>query len=406
MGDSRADGKSYLAPGDKATRGQMVTMLYRFLNSAHIAAPPEKADGIISVDPSVYAVNDEYQICVLVKRECTMWVEVGGKAYYDHTNGILRSDSFLHIAHVPQEALDAAGGYKVYVREIIERKPYNTICGGVESAEYTFRPLIEKDEYNIINLADSHSQVDAPVASGSYFGNDLDLLIMNGDIIDNSGSIDSFKIPYLISGNITKGQVPCIYSRGNHELRGIYAEQLADYTPTDNGKSYYTFRLGPVWGIVMDAGEDKADSNPEYGHTVACEAFRDEEGKFLDEVIASEEWKGASVRLIISHVPLVIKMNAPYNSEEARYAEWSRKLAKIEPTLWLSGHLHNCFLEAPGDRNNTLGYPCPLVCSSYQNSANRQHTSGAIILTDDRITARYVTEKGVVQDEESVQRWR
>ncbi len=405
-GVARSDGKSYLAPGDYATRAQMVTMLYRFLTSDHVDAPPSKMTGLMTADPSVYVVGDEYLICVLVEKETTMWVEVNGKNYYDHSNGILRSDKFLHTVRVPQEALDSACGYTVHLREIIERKPYYTVCGGLEEATYDFRPVTEKDHYNIINLADSHSLVDAPIASGSYFGNDLDLLVMNGDIIDNSGNIASFKILYRISGGITKGEVPCVYSRGNHELRGIYASQLSEYTPTDHGNSYYTFRVGPIWGIVMDAGEDKPDDNAEYGNTVACEAFREEESEFLDKVIASREWEGAKIKLIISHVPFVIKMSAPYNIEEERYADWSRKLASIEPTLWMTGHFHQCFFELPGERAKTFGYPCPFLCSSYSDTTKREHTSGAVTITDDKITARYVTEKGVVTGERTVDRWR
>lgn len=405
-GVGASDGKTYLDPAGKATRAQMVAMLYRFLDSAHVDAPVETVTGMMLADASVYAVGDEYQICVAVKKECTMWVEIGGKCYYDHSNGILRSDKYLHKAIVPQDVLDAAGGYTVYLREIIQRKPYYTECGGIQTAEYTFRPLREKDHYNIINLADSHGLADAASASGSYFGTELDLLIMNGDIIDSSSNIDAFKTIYKISGAITKGQVPCIYSRGNHELRGLAAEQLADYTPTDNGKTYYTFRLGPVWGIVLDAGEDKADDNVEYGNTVACSAFRDEEEAFLNRVIASEEWGDATVKLVISHVPLVIKMSAPYNSEDARYAEWTRKIAAIEPTIWMTGHLHQCFFELPGERNNTFGYPCPLLCSSYKDSATNAHTCGAVTLTDDTITARYVTEKGEVTGERTIDRLR
>ena len=141
--------------------------------------------------------------------------------------------------------------------------------------------LCKKEKYNIINLADAHSLVDEPIRSGSFFGDELDLLIMNGDIPNHCGNIEYFKAIYLISGGITKGAVPCIFSRGNHDMRGIYAEQLADYTPTMNGRSYYTFKVGPIWGVVLDAGEDKADTCPEYGHTVCCSAFRDEEDRFF-----------------------------------------------------------------------------------------------------------------------------
>ena len=99
-------------------------------------------------------------------------------------------------------------------------------------------------------------------------------------------------------------------------------------------------------------------------------------------------------------------MSAPYNIEEERYADWSRKLASIEPTLWMTGHFHQCFFELPGERAKTFGYPCPFLCSSYSDTTKREHTSGAVTITDDKITARYVTEKGVVTGERTVDRWR
>lgn len=357
---------------------------------------------IMTAYPSVFPVEKEYQVCVLVGAECTMWVEVAGKCYYDHSNGILRSGKFLHIAKVPQSALDEAKSYTVHLRKIIERKPYFTECGEIESAEFTFKPLTEKDSYNIINLADAHNLVDAPVAGGSYFGDALDLLILNGDIPNHSGDIEYFKAIYQIAGGISKGEVPCIFSRGNHDMRGIYGEQLADYSPTNNGKSYYTFRVGPVWGIVLDAGEDKVDGCKEYGFTVCCEAFREEEENFLDEVIAKGEYKDASVRLIISHHPFAHRIRPPFDIEQERYARWSKKLKDIKPTLWLSGHLHELFLEAPGGEHDTYGYPCVLVCSSYQNEAENKHTCGAVILTENDVTVRYVTEAGEISGEQSL----
>lgn len=351
--------------------------------------------------PSVYAVGNEYQICTLVKKECTMWVEVAGKCYYDHSNGILRSGKFLHIAKLPMAALDAAGEYTVHHREIIERKPYYTDFGEVESFTYKFKTLKEKDEYNIINLADAHSLVEAPIGSGSYFGDDLDLLILNGDIPNHSGDIEYFKAIYQISGGITKGQIPCIFSRGNHDMRGIYGEQMADYSPTDNGKSYFTFRLGPVWGIVLDAGEDKPDEFKEYGWTICCSAFREEEGEFINKVIASKEYEDAPVRLIISHHPFAHRIRPPFDIEQERFADWSAKLKNIKPTLWLSGHLHELFLEAPGGAHDTFGFPCVVVCSSYQNAEPAAHTSGAVTLGKDTVTVKYVNEKGEIVGEDT-----
>ncbi len=336
--------------------------------------------------PSVYAVEDEYQICAVVSSECTMWVEVDGEKYFDHSNGILRSAKYLHIAKVPIQQLDIAGKYTIHLRRINERKPYFTDYGDIESYTYNFYPIAEKESYNIINIADAHNRVAEPVKAGSYFGNDLDLLILNGDIPNDSGNIEYFKGIYQISGELTKGEKPCIFSRGNHDMRGTYAEELASYTPTDNGKSYYTFRLGPIWGIVLDTGEDKSDDSSEYGYTICCEAFRREENRFIDRVLANEEWKSYPIRLILSHNPFAKKLKPPFDIDQELYRSWCGKLAKINASVWLTGHLHECFIEEKGGEHDDYGYPCRVICSSLlklHDDGSADYTCGAITVSND-----------------------
>ena len=341
---------------------------------------------LLSCPPSVFTVEDEYQICALVEGECTMWAEVDGVAYYDHSNGILRSGRFLHIARVPLKALERARRYTVCLERINERKPYFTDYGETERHEYAFQPVRLKKKLRVINLADSHSTVEEPIRSGSYFGDKLDLLVLNGDIPNHSGDINYFKAIYQIAGGITGGRVPCVFTRGNHDMRGIYAEQLADYTPTAGGRSYFTFRTGPIWGIVLDAGEDKPDGNPEYGHTICCAAFRAEEEAFLDRVLKEGAWKDAPIRLIVSHHPFAFKIHPPFDIEQERYARWCRKLRKIKATAWLSGHLHQWFVELPGEEHDSYGYPCPMICTSLienREDGTHRHTAGAITFARD-----------------------
>ncbi|MBO5269618.1 MAG: serine/threonine protein phosphatase, partial [Clostridia bacterium] len=79
---------------------------------------------------------------------------------------------------------------------------------------------------------------------------------------------------HRIAAGVTKGRIPVVFARGNHDTRGKYAERLANHTPTDNGRSYYSVRLGKLWMLVLDCGEDKNDDHAEYGHTMCCHAFR------------------------------------------------------------------------------------------------------------------------------------
>lgn len=349
--------------------------------------------------PSVYAVDEEYLVSVLVGTECTMWVEVDGRCYYDHSNGILRSAKFVHMARVPRLRLDGARKYTVHLRKINERKPYYTDYGDEEIIDFDFKPVEEKESYNFINLADAHCLVDEPIRSGSYFGDELDFLLMNGDIPNHSGDVEYFKTIYQISGEITKGRVPCVFSRGNHDLRGIFAEQIADYTPVSlSGKSYFTFRLGPVWGIVVDCGEDKRDNQVEYGRTICCEAFREEESEYIDGVIAKGEYKECPVRLIVSHVPFEFRMKPPFDIEQERYASWCEKLKAVKPRLMLTGHMHQCWTEQAGGEHDTYGQPCTVVCSSIirndEEKNVRLHVSGAITLSGNKVTVRYPDSDG------------
>ena len=160
-----------------------------------------------------------------------------------------------------------------------------------------------------------------------------------------------------------------IFSRGNHDTRGIYAENIADHTPTRGGISYFSFRVGNLWGLVLDCGEDKPDDHVEYGHTICCEDFRRRETEYIREVIrhAKEEYEaeGITNRLIISHNPFAQDYEPPFNIENDTYTEWVRLLREhINPQLMLHGHVHTCRISLPGSEFDQRGQPCPVICGS------------------------------------------
>ena len=321
--------------------------------------------------PSVFAVRDEYRICALAGAECTMGAEVGGRAHWDHSAGTLVSRRalgdgvFLHTARVPQAELDGARSYTLRLRPVVERKPYFTECGEPVAESFGFRPVAAGRAVRIVNLADAHSLVDEPVAAAvACFGGPPDLLVLNGDIPDHSGDIANFASIYRIAGRVTRGAAPCVFSRGNHDMRGNSAERLEDYVPSDGGRPYFVFRAGPVGGIVLDAAEDKPDDHPEYGHTICAHAFRLEEDAFLDGALADPLFRDAALRLVVSHKPLAFELEPPFDIEKDLYRSWCARLRAARPHLMLTGHLHACFVEKPGGAHDTYGLPCLHVCSS------------------------------------------
>ena len=334
--------------------------------------------------PVVYAVGHDYQIMVPVACETLMWVQVGARCYYDDSNGILRSNTTTHRMVVPMEELDREKRYTVCFRRMIERKPYRSEVGEVEYYESVFRP-VTKSPVNIYHISDSHNRVETPVAAGRYFGGDLDLLVLNGDIPNHSGEIAFLTTIHQIASEITGGEIPVVFSRGNHDTRGIYAENIADHTPTQNGVSYFSFRLGHVWGLVMDCGEDKPDGHIEYGHTICCEDFRQRETEYIRQVIRNcrneYEAEGVTNRLVIVHNPFTRTLHPPFDIEQDTYGEWARLLREhIKPQLMICGHIHKCYVSPVGGPWDDLGQPCPLVCASQPE--NDCFIGGAFVLED------------------------
>ena len=319
---------------------------------------------MLKTSPAVFAVGNTYQIMVEVQFESLMSVKIADKIYYDESNGIMNSLSPLHCVSVPMDALDSAKEYTVCIRPLIERKPYFTETKEPKEFHYQFDPVPEKN-IRAYHISDAHNQIDDPVKAANTFGN-IDFLILNGDIIDHSGSPEKFANVYEICARITKGSIPVIFSRGNHDMRGNFAEKFADYTPSQYGNTYYTFRLGSIWGILLDCGEDKDDSSSEYGFTVACHGFRERQTEYLKAVIENARGEyaasGVKTRLVISHNPFTMLHASPFDIEEYIYRKWASLLKEqIKPDLMICGHTHKYGIHPVGGESDHFGQPCAMV---------------------------------------------
>ena len=357
--------------------------------------------------PSVFAMKDTYQIFVNLSCDATVWITVGDQTYYDHSNGILRSGKQIHSVEVPMEALNNACAYTVGYREFIERKPYFPTSREPVEVTFPFRP-VKKDPIHLYHISDAHNMINAPVAAGRYFGEELDLLVLNGDIPNHSGKIEYFDTVYAIVSELTHGEIPTVFSRGNHDLRGIHAEDFADYTPSDHGKTYYTFRVGSIWGMVLDCGEDKPDNNEEYGYTICCHYFRRQETDFIRQVIANAETEYAAPdvehKLIICHIPFTDIANHPFDIEQELYGEWTRLLREhVKPDLMLYGHSHVTEICPVGGPRDKQGQPCPAIIGSKptmpKNGQEEAFVGCGVVLDGDRMRVIFNHSSGTVLED-------
>lgn len=138
--------------------------------------------------------------------------------------------------------------------------------------------------------------------------------------------------------------------RGNHEFRGTDTDQYYEWF----GAPYYTFRYGDVFFIVIDTGEDKDLVSKPYHYTLRTDTdqlLRDEK-EFLEQVVASEEYKNAKFRIVLSHaMPVDCGSVKQYYTD--RMEVFAAPLLRNENheyppvDLWLCADVHRSFRYDP-----------------------------------------------------------
>ncbi len=371
--------------------------------------------GIIKTHPAVFAVENEYQIMVPVREKCLMWVTVDGIDYFDASNGINRSETLVHRMTVPIKALDAAKKYTLSYRKVIERKPYFPKFEETVSTCYDFKP-IESENINIYLISDTHNLIKTPIGCAKSFeeksGKKIDLVVLNGDVPNDCGRVENFDTVYEIVSGITEGTRPAVFSRGNHDFRGYFAEAFADFTPAYRGNTYYKVKLGALWALLVDCGEDKPDTHAEYGGAVSCHSFRLAQTDFIKEIIKNAEHEynapGVKYKVIISHVPFPCDMPEPFNIEPEIYTEWCTLIREnIKPHFMLCGHLHDNFVGRIGGKLDKYGQPCHVVVAcepTFPNEGVKEAFIGASVeITPECASITYNSNDGEIIGKEKIE---
>ena len=358
----------------------------------------EEPQNFLNGSPAVFAVENTYQIMVRTKANSLVRIKVGDTFYTDHINGIRPSECEVHRFTIPARELENAGKYAVYTQTLPERLPYLHLTKLQPEHHQVFEfKKLPQDNIRIFNISDVHGRVKQAVAAAAAAGK-FDLLILNGDLIENSAQEHTLTTALQLAGDITRGTIPVIYARGNHEMRGKFAEKLSQYTPLHRGKNYYLIECGPIFAVVMDAGEDKQDSHPAYGNTLACDEFRLEQLEFLnsDRVKKAFASAGNKYRLVISHVPFP-RFAQPGKKIPAQnvfpvFARWSASLKEnFAPQLIICGHLHYKFVD------NKPHYLAPVVVGATVNKKTNYVSGCLITLSKKQWQVKFLSQEGKVE---------
>ena len=345
-------------------------------------------------EPVVYAVEDTYQIVFSTNHSAAAWVEVGGEKYYDLFAGSMKSADTVHKITVPQEKLDEAKSYSIHAQKMIYRGPFGGFKGKEISKSYSFRPVDSSDGLVYYTITDAHHARKGAVNAALSVDN-LDFLVILGDSVGMVEYEENVQLSNLMAHDVTGGEIPVVYARGNHEIKGAYAEQLYKYVGSKNEEFYYWFTLSDVFGITLDLGEDHNDGWWEYYGTDRFALYHNEQTDFLRELVAAKPYEGYNYTLVACHIPIQF-VNSRKDHVEVK-AAWTELLNQIDPDLAVYGHQHDLypFLEGQETMYNAKG---KLVYNS-QFKGEKGKTYGGY-LTDYGFNGFIAGRRGVSQDDE------
>lgn len=253
----------------------------------------------------------------------------GGTDYtvYDQVGGNILTLDTIHAVRVPKSHLDG-NTYAYHSQHILSKQAYSAMKGKtVDSQAVEFAGYHGEENIGIMTVADIHGNPDPAAEAIARFETKPSFLVMDGDITSQMVTKDDFisilKYAHMYSG----GNIPVVYVRGNHEPRGEFAPEMIKYFRTSTGGLYFTFNYGPLWSIVLDGGEDKADDHPEYSGLVDFRSYIAEETKWLSGVEAPD----SQYKLAFVHKPSLDDLDGE---------KWLGMLSDLGIDAAISGHLH------------------------------------------------------------------
>ena len=279
--------------------------------------------------------------------------------------------------------------YRVVSREFIGYEKQHIVRYGetVSSGPFSFTTFDERKaacSFGVVSdIHENAKRLDAMLARLDWRATSF--VVFNGDMVNDFMNLDQPFTGFIDTSVERFARItPFVYVRGNHDVRGRFARQLADYFPTRDGRAYYSFDHGPVHFVVLDSGEDKVDTHEYYNGLVAFEPYRRAQAQWLAEDLRSQAARRARYRILLSHIP-------PYGGETFAIQQvrelWERGANAGRVDLWLSGHVHRYLRVNPAPGKN-----------AYQLVVGAPDTLMRVDVTPQKLTVTIARETGELVD--------
>lgn len=327
------------------------------------------------------------------------WVEIApdsadhfyGRArqrYYDVLAGRKVLTDSVHRVRIEGLKPDTKYRYRVFTQEVAEWRYDDwvtlgkTACTDVwRGKPHEFKTFSAKPrEVTFLVLNDIHerAQFMKDLCKNVDFKK-LDFVLLNGDMSNRLRNQQHMMEAYLDTCvRMFATHTPLFFNRGNHELRGQFADYLYRYFPTNNGKYYRLQHVAGIDFLFIDTGEDKPDEDIEYSGIVNYDQYREEEARWLRGLRESKQ-VGKHPLIVFSHIPPTLqKWHGPYHLQKTLMPE----LNKMNVSVMLSAHLH------------AFGYQEPNEVINFPNLVNSNNTYLLCRIANGRMEVDYVGLKG------------
>jgi len=327
------------------------------------------------------------------------WVEIApdsadhfyGRArqrYYDVLAGRKVLTDSVHRVRIEGLKPDTKYRYRVFTQEVAEWRYDDwvtlgkTACTDVwRGKPHEFKTFPAKPrEVTFLVLNDIHerAQFMKELCKNVDFKK-LDFVLLNGDMSNRLRNQQHMMEAYLDTCvRMFATHTPLFFNRGNHELRGQFADYLYRYFPTNNGKYYRLQHVAGIDFLFIDTGEDKPDEDIEYSGIVNYDQYREEEARWLCGLRESKQ-VGKHPLIVFSHIPPTLqKWHGPYHLQKTLMPE----LNKMNVSVMLSAHLH------------AFGYQEPNEVINFPNLVNSNNTYLLCRIANGKMEVDYVGLKG------------
>ena len=354
------------------------------------AADPPRAK--TKCGPWVVGVTETEMTVVWTSTErCMGWVEIApddGSHFYAvqrprYDEDFMGRHVVSDVHHVRITGLKPGTNYRYRIyQQGVDDSGHNPVPSGYISAStvykrdpYAIRTMNSKKQdctFTMIN--DIHGRDSMMLAlTKDIIAQKPDFVVFNGDMVSFMGSTEDIEKGFMTRATETFAtDIPLVYVRGNHETRGPGFSEYLNLFPTPTNTPYFTFRQGPVAFVVLDSGEDKPDSDIEYGGTAAYDAYREKMAAWLKEATQSEEFRSAPVKIALLHIPFENTAGWYGPNELKRLLLPLLNEAGID--VMLSGHNHRYSYREAGAYGNNF----PILVNSNNDKVNVKATASQI----------------------------